>query len=84
MRAVEHELNGKISRPQTVLQIDVERDDNQLRIGASEQLGGEALTVRQYEDVPVSMDKIKDKGYQIVNEEVDNKQNIRIVLRKWQ
>lgn len=30
------------------------------------------------------MDKIKDKGYQIVNEEVDNKQNIRIVLRKWQ
>jgi hypothetical protein len=30
------------------------------------------------------MDKIKDKGYQIVNEDVDDKQNIRIVLRKWE
>ena len=30
------------------------------------------------------MDKIKDKGYQVVNEEVDDKQNLRIVLRKWQ
>lgn len=73
VRAVEHELNGKISRPQTVLQIDVERDDNQLRIGASEQLGGEALTVRQYEDVPVSMDKIKDKCRGII--ETLNKAN---------
>ncbi len=61
VRAVEHELNGKISRPQTVLQIEVERDDNQLKISASEQIGGETLTVRQYEDVPVSMDKVKDR-----------------------
>lgn len=61
VRAVERESDGKISRPQTVLQIEVERDDNKLKISASEQVGGETLTVRQYEDVPVSMDKVEDK-----------------------
>ena len=30
------------------------------------------------------MDAIKNKGYQLVNEESDDKNNIRIVLRKWQ
>ncbi|MBN1699168.1 MAG: DUF1257 domain-containing protein [Spirochaetales bacterium] len=29
------------------------------------------------------MDRIKDKGYDIVKEEVDGKQNIRILIRKW-
>jgi len=30
------------------------------------------------------MDKIKDKGYTIITEDIDNKQNIRILLRKWE
>jgi hypothetical protein len=30
------------------------------------------------------MDKIKDKGYELVTEKVDEEKNIRIVLRKWQ
>jgi hypothetical protein len=30
------------------------------------------------------MDKIRDKGYSLVTEEVDDKNNIRVVLRKWQ
>jgi len=30
------------------------------------------------------MDKIKEKGYSIVTEEIDDKQNIRILLRKWE
>jgi hypothetical protein len=29
------------------------------------------------------MDKIKSKGYDVVNENTDEKENIRIVLRKW-
>ncbi len=30
------------------------------------------------------MDKIKDKGYSLVNEEVDEDNNVRLVLRKWE
>lgn len=30
------------------------------------------------------MDKIKEKGYSVVTEEIDDKQNIRILLRKWE
>ena len=29
-------------------------------------------------------DKIKQKGYDLVTEEVDDKQNIRIVIRRWE
>ncbi|MBN2444852.1 MAG: DUF1257 domain-containing protein [Spirochaetales bacterium] len=29
-------------------------------------------------------EKMNKKGYDVVTEEVDNKQNIRIVLRKWE
>jgi len=30
------------------------------------------------------LDKIKDKGYQLVSENVDEDKNIKLVLRKWQ
>ena len=30
------------------------------------------------------IDKVKEKGYELVTEEVDEKQNIRVVVRKWQ
>lgn len=30
------------------------------------------------------MEKVKEKGYQLVNEEVDDKNQIRVVVRKWQ
>jgi len=30
------------------------------------------------------MDKIKEKGFDVVEEEVDDKQTIRIVVRKWE
>jgi hypothetical protein len=30
------------------------------------------------------LDKITQKGYNIVTEEVDDKQNIRILIRKWE
>ncbi len=30
------------------------------------------------------MDKIKDKGYELVTEEIDENKNIRIVLRRWE
>ena len=30
------------------------------------------------------MDKVREKGYELVSEQTDNEQNIRVVLRKWQ
>ena len=30
------------------------------------------------------MDKIREKGYELVTEAVDEKKNIRVVVRKWQ
>jgi hypothetical protein len=30
------------------------------------------------------MDKIREKGYDVVEEEVDDKQTIRIVVRRWE
>lgn len=30
------------------------------------------------------LDKIKEKGYDLVTEEVDDKQTIRLVVRKWE
>ncbi len=30
------------------------------------------------------LDKIRSKGYELVNEEVDEEQNVRVVLRRWE
>lgn len=38
---------------------------------------------RQYAYETV-LEKVRAKGYELVNEEEDNQQNIRLVLRKWQ
>lgn len=51
----EPDKNGRL---QTVLHIDVARINNHLKISACEQYAGQTNTVRQYEDVSVSMDDI--------------------------
>jgi CHAT domain-containing protein len=57
------------------LLIEVTQEKDHLKIGASEQLGGEPITVRHYEEVPVSMDKIGARCREIV--ETLNKANRR-------
>ena len=49
---------NKKGQPQSVLHIDVARVNNHLKISACEQIAGQTNTVRQYEDIPVSMDDI--------------------------
>ncbi len=48
----------KKERPSLLLQIDVAQVNEHVKISACEQFAGQTNTVRQYEDIPVSMDKI--------------------------
>ncbi|MCP4624779.1 MAG: CHAT domain-containing protein [bacterium] len=48
----------KKRQPSSVLHIDVARENENVKISAYEQFAGQTNTVRQYEDIPVSMDKI--------------------------
>ena len=48
----------KKGQPSSVLHIDVARENEHVKISAYEQFAGQTNTVRQYEDIPVSMDKI--------------------------
>ncbi len=48
----------KKGQPLSVLHIDVARENEHVKISAYEQFAGQTNTVRQYEDIPVSMDKI--------------------------
>jgi len=64
---------NKIRQSQSVLNIEVARVNNHLKISASEQITGQTSTVRQYEDIPVSMDEISARCRRIV--ETLNKAN---------
>jgi class 3 adenylate cyclase/CHAT domain-containing protein/predicted negative regulator of RcsB-dependent stress response len=58
VRAPGIKKSNKMGLPQSVLQIDVARVNNHLKISACEQIAGQTNTVRQYEDLPISMDEI--------------------------
>ncbi|MBN2438034.1 MAG: CHAT domain-containing protein [Deltaproteobacteria bacterium] len=58
---------GKKTRaPLKLLQLEITREENRLKIGAYEQIAGETSTVRHYEEIPVSLDKIKVRCHEIV------------------
>ncbi len=59
--------------PVKVLQLDITKDGNQLKISADEQVAGGASTVKHYEELPVSMDKIEARCREVV--ETLNKTN---------
>jgi CHAT domain-containing protein/cytochrome c-type biogenesis protein CcmH/NrfG len=48
----------KRGQPSPLLHIDVAQVNEHVKISACEQFAGQTNTVRQYEDIPVSMDKI--------------------------
>ena len=52
---------------QKVLELEVTREDSHLKISAHEHHAGEAMTIRQYEEIPVSLDKIKDRCNEMVD-----------------
>ena len=56
----------KIRAPLKLLQLEITREESRLKIGAYEQIAGETSTVRHYEEIPISMDKIKSRCHEIV------------------
>ena len=54
-----------LNRP-SLLQLEVARDDDRLKISAVEQESGEIDTVRQYEEIPIPIDKIDNRCREIV------------------
>ena len=51
----------------SVLHLEVTRQDNQLKISSFEQQRGEISTVRQYEEIPIPIEKIGKRCHEIVD-----------------
>lgn len=66
VRAQEMMAEKRPKKPLKVLQLEITRDDNRLKISAYEQSTGEISTVRHYEEVPVSLKKIGERCREIV------------------
>lgn len=61
--ALAEETVRKISK---VLHLDISREGNRLKIGAHEQIAGEEITIRHYEEIPVSMPRIETRCREMV------------------
>jgi len=66
MRAPEVAPQKKVRAPLRVLQLEVAREKDRLKISAHEYLAGEATTIRHYEEMPVSMDLVARRCREIV------------------
>jgi class 3 adenylate cyclase/CHAT domain-containing protein/tetratricopeptide (TPR) repeat protein len=66
VRAHEVTPEEKVRAPLKVLQLEITRKENLLRIIASEQSAGEVDTVRHYEETPVSIDEIGIRCREII------------------
>ena len=55
-----------LDRP-SVLQLEITREDSHLKISAFEQEPGEINTVRQYEEIPIPIEKIDNRCHEIVD-----------------
>ena len=51
----------------SVLQLEITREDSRLKISAFEQEPGEINTVRQYEEIPIPIEKIDNRCHEIVD-----------------
>jgi class 3 adenylate cyclase/CHAT domain-containing protein len=51
---------------QKVLELEVTRENNRLKISSFEHLAGEVSTVRQYEEIPISIDSLRDRCNEVV------------------
>ncbi|MFC1858265.1 CHAT domain-containing protein [Thermodesulfobacteriota bacterium] len=67
VRSREKEPPIKKAREQTVFQLEVALEKDNLKISAHEQAMGESITVRHYEEIPVSIDKINTRCIEVVD-----------------
>jgi class 3 adenylate cyclase/CHAT domain-containing protein/Tfp pilus assembly protein PilF len=66
MRAPEMTPQKKVRAPLRVLQLEVARERDRLKISAHDYLAGEATTIRHYEEMSVSMDLVARRCREIV------------------
>ncbi|RLC13847.1 MAG: hypothetical protein DRI24_14805 [Deltaproteobacteria bacterium] len=61
--------NGKKRKqtPRKVLELEVTRENNRLKISSFEHLAGEVSTVRQYEEIPISIDSLRNRCNEVVD-----------------
>lgn len=67
VRAYEAATLKRAKKPINVLRLEVARDDNRLKISASEHMAGEEITLKQYEEIPVLMDWIETQCHEVVD-----------------
>ncbi|MFH1479808.1 MAG: CHAT domain-containing protein, partial [Pseudomonadota bacterium] len=75
IRAREEEVEKKVKPPLRVLQLEITREEDRLKISAYEQSAGEVSTIRRYEEIPVPMEKLGVRCREVV--ETLNKANRR-------
>ena len=56
----------KVGAPLKILQVDITREEDRLKISVSEQSAGEVSTIRYYEELPVSMKLIGTRCNEII------------------
>lgn len=61
IRSIDSALGKPLSKAKKVMQIEIATEGNQLKISAFEHQTSEVNTVRQYEEIPISMGKIEDR-----------------------
>lgn len=66
VRAVAGAVKARSSEPLKMLQLELTRDEDRLKISVSEQSAGEVSTVRHYEEIPVPIDRIRERCREIV------------------
>ena len=59
-------IQKTVPKPLEVLQLEITREESRLKVSAYEQRAGEVSTVRHYEEIPVSIDKIGERCREIV------------------
>lgn len=75
VRSLEDMPAREIKQPLKVLYLEVAREGNRIKISSHEQTAGETSTIRHYEEIKVSMDRIESRSSEML--ETLNKANRR-------
>jgi class 3 adenylate cyclase/CHAT domain-containing protein/tetratricopeptide (TPR) repeat protein len=66
VRAHEAVAEKRVKSPSKLLQLEITREQGRLKVSAYEQAAGEVSTVRHYEELPVSIDRVGERCHEIV------------------
>ncbi|MCG6908552.1 MAG: CHAT domain-containing protein [Deltaproteobacteria bacterium] len=66
VRSIDKWTDRRARQRPSILHLEVTREDNRLKISSFEQQPGEVSTVRQYEEIPIAIEKIGARCHEIV------------------